>query len=55
MDIKQAGKLLKAYIEPLNDSWCVYAYSTKYKRNVNTHMCPTKQEAITSRNSMNQR
>ena len=52
MNIKQYGKLSKAHVEKLGESWAIWAFSHKYKRNVNTHVFPEKQEALLTMQQM---
>jgi hypothetical protein len=47
------GAIKKAYVTKLNENWLVYAFSSKYKKTVNTHMFPDKREAILTRNAIN--
>lgn len=50
---KTFGSLNRAFIDQVGDDWFVYASSSKYKRNVNTHVCATKQEALANRDAIN--
>ena len=41
------GEIKNAYFDKLDDNtFLVYAFSTKYKRTVNTHGCNSKEEAM---------
>ena len=50
---KTFGNLNRAFIEEIGDKHFVYASSAKYRRNVNTHVCDTKREAILNRDAIN--
>ena len=48
------GNLSKAYVDSISDNkHLVYAYSSKYKRFVNSHMWQDKKEAFLTRDSIN--
>jgi hypothetical protein len=50
---KMYGNINRAYLEQLGNNYLVYASSSKYKRNVNTHMFTSKKEAVLTRNEIN--
>lgn len=50
---KDFGNLTRAYIEPVGKDWFVYASSSKYRRNVNTHVFSDRKEAVLTRNAIN--
>jgi hypothetical protein len=50
---KQYGFLNRAYIEQVKDNYLVYAFSSKYKRNVNVSMFSSKKAAILSKEAIN--
>ena len=54
MNIRELyGFLNRAYIEQIKDNYLVYAFSSKYKRNVNVAMFSEKKAAIMSRDAIN--
>ena len=50
---KTFGNLNRAFIEQVGENWLVYASSSKYRRNVNTHVCDSKREALLYKDSIN--
>lgn len=50
---KMFGDLTRSYIDKVGDNWFVYASSSKYKRNINTHVFLDKKEAVVTRNAIN--
>ena len=50
---KMLGNLNRAFIDQVGNNWFVYASSSKYRRNVNTHVCATKREALLNRDAIN--
>ena len=50
---KTLGNLTRAYIDRVGNNWFVYANSSKFKRNVNTHVFTDKREALSTKNAIN--
>jgi hypothetical protein len=50
---KPYGNISRAFVTKLGKNWAVHAFSSKYKRNVNTHVFPDQKEAMLTKQDIN--